>query len=424
MLISLDGSRPEFLTDTTWQAKNLQKLKSEGAYADEGVQSVFPSLTWPAHTSIITGANPDKHGIYYNKPFDGGPGQGYWYSSYIQTNTIFDAIKKSGMTTGAVWWPVLVAGTVDYNFPVRRPEEGETRFNKLTIRYPYIKPENLLDDIESKTGKRFTTEDLEFKNGAQSKLVANISNHIIKTYKPNFLAIHFGDIDHAQHVYGTESKQLREAVKFNDSLVGSILKAVDEGGIQDSTVIIITGDHGYTNTKSIFAPNTYLFQHGIINDYGWKAKFHSAGGSAFLHMKKEGDTSTLNSVIKVLKDSDEYKKGLFRILDRKELDKMGANPHTPLAIAMKEGVTVSNSQETKTFSKLKPPFKSTHGYDPAYQSMRTTFIAKGPCIAHRNIKGMKLVDIAPYIADLLGVNFIAPEGESINGALIIDNGKD
>lgn len=424
VLISLDGSRPEFYTDTTWQANNLQKLKSEGVYADRGVQSVFPSLTWPAHTSIITGANPDKHGIFYNKPFDGGPGQGYWYNSYIQTNTIFDAIKESGMTSGAVWWPVLVGGPVDYNFPVRRPEEGETRFDKLTIRYPYIKPHNLLSDIESQIGRKFTTKDLEFKNGAQSKLVANISNHIIKTYKPNFLAIHFGDIDHAQHVHGTESNQLREAVKFNDSLVGSILEAVDEAGLTDSTAIIITGDHGHTNTKSIFAPNTYLVKHGIIKDYGWKAKFHSAGGSAFLHMKKNNDKSTLDSVINILKDSDEYKEGLFRILDRKELDKMGANPHTPLAIAMKEGVTVSNSQKTKTLRKQKPPFKSTHGYDPGYQSMHTTFIAKGPGILHKSIQDMKLVDIASFIADLLGVDFIAPDGKSIDGVLKNDNGKD
>lgn len=417
VLISLDGSRPEFHNDTTWQAYNLQKLKSEGAYAENGVQSIFPSLTWPAHASIITGANPDKHGIFYNRPFDGSPGQGYWYNSYLQTETIFDAIKEAGMTSGAVWWPSMVGGPVNYNFPVKRPEARETRFDQLEIRYPYIEPKSLLTDIELEIGRKFTVKDLEFENGAQAHLVTDISNHIIKKYKPNFLAIHLGDMDHAQHVHGTESKELREAVKFMDSLVGSILNTIEEAGIKDSTAIIITGDHGHTNTKSIFAPNTYLVEHGIINEYGWKAIFHSAGGAAFLHMKKENDTATLDAVTTILKESDEYKKGLFRILYRKELEEMGANPNTPLAIAMKEGVTVSNSETTKTFREQTAPFKSTHGYDPAYQSMMTTFIATGPGIEHQNIQNMKLVDIAPFIAELLGLDFIAPDGRLIEGIL-------
>ena len=104
---------------------------------------------------------------------------------------------------------------------------------------------------------------------------------------------------------------------------------------------------------------------------------------------------------------------MFRILDRKELARMGGNPNTPLAIAMKEGVTVSNSETTKTFREQNPPFKSTHGYDPAYQSMLTTFVAKGPGIKHQNIEDMKLVDIAPFIAELLGLDFIAPDGKLI-----------
>src|SRR5690625_2008769 len=78
VLISLDGSHPKFYMDSTWNAKNLQKLKNKGAFASKGAKSVFPSLTWPAHTSIITGSNPDGHGVLYNKPFDGRPGQGYW----------------------------------------------------------------------------------------------------------------------------------------------------------------------------------------------------------------------------------------------------------------------------------------------------------------------------------------------------------
>src|SRR5699024_5753770 len=113
--------------------------------------------------------NPGKHGILYNKPADGREGQGYWYYSYIQTKTIFDAIKEAGMTSGAVWWPVLASAPVDYNFPVRRPEKTEVRYDKLSIREPYINPPILLEEVEKKIGRKFTEDDLEFNGGRQGK---------------------------------------------------------------------------------------------------------------------------------------------------------------------------------------------------------------------------------------------------------------
>lgn len=416
VLISLDGSRPEFYMDKSWPAPHLQNLKKEGAYASEGIEGIFPSVTWPSHTSIITGANPDQHGVFYNSPFGANPGHNYWYYSYIKTKTLFDAVKKAGMTSGAVWWPVLVGAPVNYNFPVRRPEKGEVG-NKLTIRYPYIRPENLLSDIEKELGKKFVPADLEFENNAQGKFVAKVSSHIIKKYKPNFVAIHFGEIDHASHGFGTESPQTKNAVQFNDSLVGIIIDAIKDAGIMDSTAIIITGDHGHSNVNAIFKPNIYLEREGLISDYCWQAKFNTAGGSTFLHLNKSEDTATMKKVVTVLKNSPEYKKGLFRILDSKMLKEKGANPNTPIALAMKEGVQASNDTKGSTLESLKPPFRSTHGYDPAYASMNTMFLAVGKGIKHTDVKSMKMVDLAPFIAELLGLDFAAPDGQLVPGII-------
>ncbi len=65
ILISIDGFRPDFYKDKSWSAPNLRKLMNEGVYA-QGVNSVFPSVTYPAHTTLVTGAAPARHGIYYN----------------------------------------------------------------------------------------------------------------------------------------------------------------------------------------------------------------------------------------------------------------------------------------------------------------------------------------------------------------------
>lgn len=419
ILISLDGSRPEFYMDPSWPAPNLQRLRKEGVYAAKGIQSIFPSVTYPSHTTIITGAYPAIHNIFYNTPINGKPGEWYWNADAIKCRTLWDAVKQHGLTSGAVFWPVTVGAPINYNFPVRRPEKGE-KGDRLTIKFPYIMPKDLLSDVEAETGKQFTSADLGTKNYEQSKTITTISNYIIKTYKPNLMAIHLVGIDHAEHAHGTDGPEVRAMVRVTDSLVGAVLQAIKEAGIEKSTAIIITGDHGHTNTKATFSPNVYLARHGLINagKSGWKAKFHAAGGSAFLYLKNKNDKATLDSVVSILKNTAEYKNGDFRIFNRATLDKMGANPNTPLALAMKEGITVNNSVKGNTFEWHKGAAHSTHGYDPNYQSMHTSFIAIGAGIGtHKNITGMGIKDIASVIGKLLGLDFKAPDGKLIPGIL-------
>ncbi|MDX1545268.1 MAG: family 43 glycosylhydrolase [Christiangramia sp.] len=48
-----------------WDAPHLKSLMETGVYAN-GINSVFLSVTYPSHTSIISGAYPSEHGIFYN----------------------------------------------------------------------------------------------------------------------------------------------------------------------------------------------------------------------------------------------------------------------------------------------------------------------------------------------------------------------
>jgi len=118
ILISIDGFRPDFYLEEKWPAPNLKLLAQEGAYA-LGVRSVFPSVTYPSHTTIITGAYPAEHGIYYNSPFEpeGETGRWYWESSLIKTETLWDAVQKSGKKSASLIWPVSVGAPIDYNIP-------------------------------------------------------------------------------------------------------------------------------------------------------------------------------------------------------------------------------------------------------------------------------------------------------------------
>jgi predicted AlkP superfamily pyrophosphatase or phosphodiesterase len=104
IFLTIDGFRPDFYLDSGWQTPNLHALMNDGAYA-KGVNSVFPSMTYPSHTTIVTGVQPAKHGVFYNNIFtpDGAPQQPYWQDSSIHAPTIWKAAKDKGMTVASLY---------------------------------------------------------------------------------------------------------------------------------------------------------------------------------------------------------------------------------------------------------------------------------------------------------------------------------
>src|SRR5215510_6730368 len=120
ILISIDGLMPDQLLKPghyDLKIPNLQRLLAEGTSAT-GVKGVLPTVTYPSHTTMITGVSPAKHNILANTPFDplGKNHDGwYWYAEDIKVATLWDAAHKAGMTTGNVEWPVSVGAPIDFN---------------------------------------------------------------------------------------------------------------------------------------------------------------------------------------------------------------------------------------------------------------------------------------------------------------------
>jgi Uncharacterized proteins of the AP superfamily len=399
VLISIDGFRPDFYLDQSWPAPNLQKLKSEGAYARE-VRSVFPSVTYPSHTTLVTGAYPARHGIYYNAPIGAKKRQWYWEESYIKVPTLWDAVREAGLQSGAVMWPVTVGAPIDYNFPVRRAHEGETG-TQLEMTRPFVSPAGLLDEMGP-----FTMADLD-ANNTFDITIGKMGAHIIKKYQPHLMALHFITVDHLQHDYGRDHPKVKRAVALVDSMVGMVFNAIKEAGIQENTTVIITGDHGFYDSHQSFSPNVLLAQHGLLE----KASFHSAGGSTFLYVKNndKGIVDQVRSLLTALPEK------VFRIIDRDELDQCGANPEVALALDMLPGYVANNDAQGELVKPQKPG--GSHGYFPNTHNIATGFIAVGRRINKYEIKDMGVKDIAPLIAHLLQLRFKAPDGVLIPGIL-------
>src|SRR5205085_5835213 len=108
ILISIDGLVPDYYTAPErvgLRAPNLTALKKGGAFAD-GVEGVYPSVTYPAHTTLVTGVRPARHGIVQNRifepPTEPQTGAWYWYADALKSETLWTVAKKAGLKTAAV----------------------------------------------------------------------------------------------------------------------------------------------------------------------------------------------------------------------------------------------------------------------------------------------------------------------------------
>ena len=420
VLISIDGLRPEFYLDSQWPAPMIQQMAREGAHA-KSVRGVFPSVTYPSHTTMVTGALPARHGIYYNRPFEpeGQTGRWNWEYSAISAPTLWNALRQIGLTSASISWPVSVGAPVDWNIPEVWPLA--TDLDPTDTVRSATTPSGLLREIEEEaTGKlsRFNFSGDYFGRDDRTSAAAA---YLLEKYRPALLSIHLVATDHFQHTSGRQADMVRRALAAVDRGVGRIVEAAERSGLLARTAFIVTGDHGFVDTHTRVSPNVWLREAGLMQaqqDRGkWRATFHTSGGSAMLHLRDPGDREALSRVRALLSRLPRPTQELFRVVERAELDSIGADPKGLLALAAKPGIIFSSSP---TGPVLSPAQGGQHGHFPDFPQIHTGFIGWG--VGFRSgseVPTLGLEDIAPLIAQLLDLAFSAPDGTSPRNLLEI-----
>jgi predicted AlkP superfamily pyrophosphatase or phosphodiesterase len=419
VMISIDGFRPEFYKDPSWNAINLQEIAANGIYAD-GVRGDFPTVTYPSHTTIITGKFPAKHGVYYNTPFETKQqvGElGYTDSRRIKTETLWDAAHKKGLKTASVLWPVSVNAPVDYNMPDAARDTKLT--DPLAPFRKYSMPAGLFEEMEKNATGKLYNQDLDGHLSTDENLT-RMASYLIETYKPNLTTIHLVCVDHYAHAEGRMGVDVKKAVANIDRNIGRIIEATERAGIKDSTAFLIVGDHGFVDINAQMAPNVQLAKAGLVGktlqEGEWKAQFFQQGGSTFLYLKDKNDQKTLKQVEAILNDLPSAQKKLFRIINRKELDKTGADPRVMLALAAIPGVSFSNATDGEI---VRAGNGGTHGHYPDFSEIQTGFMAFGAGLSKKKIiHEMGLEDIAPIVASLLDLQLKDLDGILYPGLVI------
>jgi predicted AlkP superfamily pyrophosphatase or phosphodiesterase len=416
VLISVDGMRPDYITRADQlglKAPNLRRMMKEGAYA-EGVKGVVPTVTYPSHTTLITGVSPAIHGIYSNTTFD--PEQEnlhgwYWYSQDIKVPTLWDIAKAAGLSTASVNWPVSVGAKVDYLIPeVWRAGTEDDRKLVRALSTP-----GMLARLEAELGPYAEQLNVDVPN---DRLRAKFAIAILQKYKPKLITVHLAALDHVQHQYGPFSPEANSVLEASDELVGKLWQAALSADPQ--AIVCVVSDHGFAPVHQKLNLFTAFVQQGLIRPgsgktplgapkiESWDAMPWTNGGSAAIVLRNPNDVALINKTRDLLNSlAADPGNGINRIVEAKELRSLGGYPTASFLVDMKPGFQTDTGL---TGPLLLVGSGGTHGYLPEHVEMLASFFLTGRGIAHaRNLGVVDMRQIAPTLANLLGLKIPAAE---------------
>lgn len=415
ILISLDGLRPDDVAKAKARGLKLPALTAlaaEGASAD-GVTGVLPTLTYPSHTTLVTGVSPSRHGIGNNLTFDPeGKNQGgwYWYAADVSAETLWQAAHKSGLRTANVHWPVTVgASGIDANLPqIWRTGTADDPKLLAALATP-----GLVARLEKQVGAPYPQgidESVEGDAGRVRFAKALLAD------KPQFTTVYMAGIDHAEHHGGPGSPEAISAIEQTDALVGDLVAAARQA-MPDITVVLVS-DHGFlpiSTDINLFKP---FLEAGLIRlgadgkVASWEAMPWLAGGSAAVRLARPSDAALVSRARKMLDTmASDPAYHITRILDRTAVVQQGGASEASFFIAMAPGFETGRDPAAPVAQPA--TYKGMHGYIPSEPAMRSTLIVAGPGVKRGSLGVVDMRAIAPSIARILGVTLPGAEMKSV-----------
>lgn len=394
----------------------LRRLEAAGAHAD-AMLPINPTVTWPNHTSLITGVDAGVHHVVANGLIE-FPSTGeaptiqptVSRDDLVHARTLYDAAAEKGMTTGQVDWVAIYgAKNVRWQF-------GE---------HPdWSSP--VVQDLAAE--KLITKEQADgFWKGSpawRDEIWTDAAIDILTRHTPNLLLFHLLQTDTLQHQYGPLTSAAYAAYAYADSCLARLLDAAGAAGLLDRITFVIASDHGFESVQHAIRPNVVLVQQGILKmqdgHYQGGAWFVPEGGEASLYIR---DPSLRATLVPALKAFFEKMPGIAGAYTNEEAQKLGlpatgSTDQAPdLYLAASPGYAFWGGNDAPLSQDVQPAAGS-HGYLNSDPDMEALFVASGAGIRSGvDLGSITNLSVAPTIARILGVSLPAATHAPLTNAL-------
>lgn len=410
VVISLDAFAAHSLHETRLPAPTLQALMRAGSYA-VSMRPINPTITWPNHSSMVTGADASRHHVLMNGLVTGQRGttppkvdMQAPKSTLVAVPTVYDAAYAAGLTTAQVdWVPTEDARTFNWQFAEHPDPHGPIARDLVA--------EGVLgaDDL------------VHFGAASQAwrdRIYTQAAVAIIRRHHPDLLLVHLLALDSIEHATGYGNDAGRNTIAFLDDRVRDIVRAVREAGDLPSTTFLIVSDHGQRSVHWRLRPNVLLKQAGWQGPGAKQAAYSLAGDGYALVYQKDSTPASLAALRRLLAGQQ----GIAQVLTPDEAARLGWP--TPAQTAQAPDLLLYAKDDYTFRDGADGAFATRgeeigdHGYPNTDPLMQGIFIATGRGVLHAGeVPAVSVMDVAPTIAALLGIPFASPQGKPIASVL-------
>ncbi|MCC6443523.1 MAG: alkaline phosphatase family protein [Armatimonadetes bacterium] len=275
-LIGLDCAAPELVFDR-WAGDlpNLQSLMRAGIYGS--LKSTVPPITVPAWTSMMTGQDPGRLGIYgFRNRADHSYGKlNYASSRMVREPALWDILSARDRRVIVVGEPLT--------YPPK-PVNGllVTGFLAPDTESEYTYPASLKEEIRQAVGD-YMLDVRDFRTDSKEALLSQIyamtrqrfqlASHLAQKHPWDFFMmiemgpdrIHHGfwkyfDQTHPKYEPGNPYENaIRDYYRELDSRIGGFLSAIPEDAL-----ILVASDHGAKRMEGGICFNEWLIREGYL----------------------------------------------------------------------------------------------------------------------------------------------------------------
>ena len=379
LMVSFDGFRHDFTTMA--DTPNFDKLEGEGVKADALIP-VFPSLTFPNHYSIATGAYSGTHNITGNSFYDKEFREKYSLydrnkvrdPKFYKSEPIWVTAERQGVKAASFYWVGSEAPIKGYAPSIFKYYDGSVPFKAR------------IDSVIS---------------------WFNLS----KEKRPHLVMLYFSEPDHTGHDWGVNTPEIVNTIEEMDNLLGYLLQNLESLEIFSNLNLIIVSDHGMTNVSK---------ERRIVLD-----NYISRLGDLYLNGRD------VHVQIDLKKGNKRYGKTLFKELQKIPHCKVWKKNNIPerfhfnnnntgeFLLLADEGwlITTQSAMDEDEFT-----LGGMHGYDPQLPNMHGIFYALGADIkSNLQIPAFENIHIYPMICNLLDIEPYSGKKDSHEGDLQILN---